>query len=100
MKWLGRVCDSCLVDKQPCLNVQRIMRLRPKVKELLPKIAEAIISITRVSDQLSITNSTDRVIHTYREQSELLKFNRTPSDRQQTYTRPNNVASTVRPCER
>jgi hypothetical protein len=42
---LGRVCKSSLLDNAPQLEVKRMMRLRPKVKELLPKIAEALISI-------------------------------------------------------
>ena len=42
---LGRVCKSCLMDNLPSCRLKRIMRLRSKVKELLPKIAEAIISI-------------------------------------------------------
>ena len=33
------------MDSAAQLQVQRMMRLRPKVKELLPKIDEAIISI-------------------------------------------------------
>ena len=42
---LGRVCKSRLVDKAPHLELKRMMRLRRKVKELLPKIAEVLISI-------------------------------------------------------
>ena len=42
---LGRVCKSCLMDNAPSLEIKRMMRLRPKVKALLPKIAEAIIAI-------------------------------------------------------
>jgi hypothetical protein len=33
------------MDTAPKLQVEGIMQLRPKMKELLPKIAEAIISI-------------------------------------------------------
>ena len=43
--FLGRVCKSRFVNSSPYLEVQRIMRLRPKVKKVLPKIAEAIIFI-------------------------------------------------------
>ena len=42
---LGRVCKSPFDGQPAYLEVKRIMRLRPKVKELLPKIAEVLISI-------------------------------------------------------
>ena len=42
---LGRVCKSCLMDNPAYLKVKRMMRIQPKVKALLPKIVEAIISI-------------------------------------------------------
>jgi Iron dependent repressor, N-terminal DNA binding domain len=41
---LGRVCKS-VYGQRGYVQVELVMRLRPKVKRLLPKIAEAIISI-------------------------------------------------------
>jgi hypothetical protein len=38
---LGRVCKSCLMDNAATFRLKRMMRLRRKVKKLLPKIAEA-----------------------------------------------------------
>jgi hypothetical protein len=44
VKVLGRVCKS-VYGQRGYVQVELVMRLRPKVKRLLPKIAEAIISI-------------------------------------------------------
>ena len=42
---LGRVCKLPFNRQRDYREVKRMMRLRPKVKELLPKIAEVLISI-------------------------------------------------------
>jgi hypothetical protein len=42
---LWRVCKILFNGQSAYLKVKRMMRIRPKVKALLPKIVEAIISI-------------------------------------------------------